>query len=94
MQSVKQALGPDKLSFCAIQLLWKWDQERMVRMTTAAICTGRHAAVWMQSSGIVIPKPGTDNYTELNVYRPKSLLSCMGTVVEKVATELLSERAD
>jgi hypothetical protein len=34
-QSVKKAPGPDKLSFGAIWLLWKWDKERIVRLTRA-----------------------------------------------------------
>jgi hypothetical protein len=32
-QSVKKAPGPDKLSFDAIELLWKWDKESIVRLT-------------------------------------------------------------
>jgi len=93
-QSVKKAPGPDKLSFGAIQLLWKWDTERVVRLTRAAIRTGRHPAVWKRASGVVIRKPGKDDYTQLKAYRSISLLSCMGKVVEKVVAELLSEEAE
>jgi len=32
-QSVKKAPGPDKLLFGAMRLLWKWDKERIVRLT-------------------------------------------------------------
>jgi hypothetical protein len=93
-QSVKKAPGPDKLSFGAIRLLWKWDKERIVRLTRAAIRTGRHPAVWKRASGVVIRKPGKDDYTKLKAYRSISLLSCMGKVVEKVVAELLSEEAE
>jgi hypothetical protein len=44
--------------------------------------------------GVVIRKPGNDDSMELNTYRSISLLSCMGNVVEKVATELLSEEVE
>jgi len=88
-QSVKKAPGPEKKSFGAIRLLWKWDKERIVRLTRAAICTGRHPAVWKRASHVVIRKPGKDHYTKLKAYRSISLLSCMGKVVEKVAVELL-----
>jgi len=44
-QSVKKALGPDKLSFSTIQLRWKWDKQKIVGLTRAAIRTGRHPAV-------------------------------------------------
>ena len=93
-QSVKKAPGPNKLSFGAIRLLWKWDKESMVRLTRGAIRTGRHPAVWKQASGVVIRKPGKDDYTMLKAYRSISLLSCIGKVVEKVAAELLSEEAE
>jgi len=93
-QSVKKAPGPDKLSFGAIQLLWKWDKERIVRLTRAAIRMGRHPAVWKRASGVVIRKPGKDDYTKLKAFRSISLLSCMGKVVEKVVAELLSEEAE
>jgi len=91
---VKKAPGPDKLSFGAIRLLWKWDKERIVRLTRAAIRPGRHPAVWKRASGVVIRKPGKDDYTKLKAYRSISLHSCMVNVVEKVAAELLSEEAE
>jgi hypothetical protein len=93
-QSVKKAPGPDKLSFGAIRLLWKWGKETVVRLTRAAIRMGRHPAVWKRASGVVIRKPGKDDYTKLKAYRSISLLSCMGKVVEKVVAELLSEEAE
>jgi hypothetical protein len=68
--------------------------ERIVRLTRAAIQTGRHPAVWERARGVVIRKPGKDDYTNLKAYRSISLFSCIGTVVEKVATELLSQEAE
>ena len=62
-----------------------------MRLTKAAIRTGRHPAVWKRATGVVIRKPGKDDYTQLTAYRSISLLSCMGKVVEKVVAELLSE---
>jgi len=93
-QLVKKAPGPDKLTFSAILLLWKWDKERMVRLTKAAIRTGRHPSVWKRASGVVIRKPGKDDYTQLKAYRSISLVSCMGKVVEKIVAELLSDEAE
>jgi hypothetical protein len=57
-QSLKMALGPDTLCFGAIWLLWKWDTKRIMRLTKAAICMGRHPSEWTRSSGLVICKPG------------------------------------
>jgi hypothetical protein len=82
------------MSFGAIRLLWKWDKERIVRLTRAAIRMGRHPAVWKRASSVVIHKPGKDDYTKLKPYRSILLLSSMGKVVKKVAEELLSEEPE
>jgi hypothetical protein len=60
-QSVKKAPRPDKLPFSAIRLLWKWDKERIVSLTKAAIRTGREPSVCKRASGVVIRKPGKDD---------------------------------
>jgi hypothetical protein len=80
-QSVKKALGPDMLSFGAIPQLWKCDQQRIVRLTRAAIRMGRHPALWNQASGVVSRNPGNDDYMQLKACRSISLLSCIGKVV-------------
>jgi len=93
-QSLRKAPGTDKLSFGAIPQLWKWDKERIVRLTRAAILTRRHPAVRKRPSGVVIRKPGKDDYQKLKAYRSISLHSCMGKVVEEVAAEQLLEEDD
>jgi len=93
-QSIKQAPGPDKLSFGAIRLLWKWDNVWIVRLTKAAIRTGTHPAVWKRASGMVIRKAGKYEFLQLKAYRSISLLSCMGKVLEKVVAEMQSEQAE
>jgi len=60
-QSVKKSPGPDKLSFGAKWLLWKWDKERIVRLTRLAIRTGRNPAEWKRASDMVIRMPGNDD---------------------------------
>jgi len=91
---VKRAPGPDKLSFGAIQLLWKWGKEKVVRLTKTANRMGRHPSVWNQASGVVIHKPGNEDYTQLKANRSTLLLGCMGHVVEKVVAELLPDEAE
>jgi len=92
-RSVRNAPGPDKLSFCAIQLLRRWDKEKIVRLMRTAICTGRHPPGWKWVSSVAICNPSKDDYTKLKAYRSRLLLSCMGIVVEKELAELLSEEA-
>jgi hypothetical protein len=74
-QSVKKAPGSEKLSFDTIRRLWKWDIKIIVVRTTVAMCTGRHQAVWKRACGVVIRKPGKDDYSKLQAYRSISLLS-------------------
>ena len=93
-QSIKKARGPDKLSFRAIRLLWKWKQTRTVGVSKAAVRTGRHPTVWKRMSGAVIRKPGKEDHTKLKSYRTISWLSCMGKVIEKVVAKLPSDEAE
>ena len=64
---------------------------RIVGFTKLAVQMGRHPTVWKCARRVVIWKPGEDDYTKLKSYRTISLLSCVGTVVPKVFTELLSD---
>jgi hypothetical protein len=90
---VNKAPEPDKLSFGAIRLLWKWDNDRIMRPMKAAIHTGRHPAVWKRASGVLIRKPGKDDYTQWKAILFISLLSYMRKVLEKVVSDLLSEES-
>lgn len=44
--------------------------------------------------GAAIPKPGKDNCTLAKAYRVISLLNCLGKVVERVATVLVSAHCE
>jgi hypothetical protein len=65
----------------------------VMRLTRVAIPSGRQPAVWKWASGVLIRKPGKDDYRMLMANHSISLLSCMGKVVTKVFTNLLSEEA-
>jgi hypothetical protein len=93
-QSVKNSPDPDTLSLATIRLLWKWEEQRIVSLTRAAIREGRYPAGCKWASGVVISKLGKDNSTKLKAYRSISLLSYMGKVIEKIAAELLSDEAE
>jgi len=93
-QAVKEAPGLDKLSFGVIWLLWKWDKERILKLTKAAIRSGRHPVVLKRPTRVVIRKPGKDDFTQLEANRSISLLSCLGKLVDKVVADLLSEEAE
>ena len=66
----------------------------IIGLTKAAVRTGHHPTVWKRASGVLIRKPGKEDYTTLKLYRTISLLSCLGKVVEKVVAELQSDEAE
>jgi len=68
-QLVRKAPGSEELCCCTILLLRLWDQKRIMRQTKATIHMGRHPAVWKWATGVVIPKRGKDDYTQLKAYR-------------------------
>lgn len=64
-----------------------------MRLTQVAICTERHLALWKWVTGVVIRKPGKEDYMKLRDYHSVSQQSCMKTVVMKVNAKLLSHEA-
>jgi hypothetical protein len=52
--SVKKSTGIDKLSFGALQLLWKWNRTTIVGLTKGVVQTGNHPAVWKYANGMMI----------------------------------------
>lgn len=90
---VKIALGPETVSFGAIQLVWMSGIDAIMRLMKAAIGTGRNPAVWKWASCVLINKAAKDGYTELRADHSISQLSFFEKVVEKVVVGLLSEEA-
>jgi hypothetical protein len=93
-QSITKAPGLVKPCFGAVRPLWKWDKKRIVELVKSAIWRCRHPAVWKRVSGVVIRKPGKDDYTKLTAFCSISLLSCIGKVIGNVVAELLPEEAE
>jgi len=94
LQSVGKTPRLEKLSVVSVHLLQEWEKIRIVELAKAVIETGRHPAVWKQASGVIICKPGIDNYTELKGHHFISVIHCMGKDVEKVVAELPADKAE
>jgi ribonuclease HI len=93
-QSTRKAPGPDKIGFQAIRLLWNWDKERVVRLVRSAIRLGYHPKEWKTVTGVVIPKPGKDDYHLAKAYRVIALENCLGKVVEKVVATVIADKCE
>ena len=55
---------------------------------------GVHAARWKLAKGVIIPKPGKDNYSIAKAYRYISLQNCLRKIVEKVVANLISRHCE
>jgi ribonuclease HI len=92
--SSKKSPGPDSLSPLAIRCLFDWDPRRVVAVIRAHVRLGIHPAQWKVAKGVIIRKPGKDNYGAAKAYRCISLLNCLGKMVEKVVASLISEQCE
>jgi hypothetical protein len=77
-QSIKKALGPDKINFKIISLVWKWDAKRIVALVGSTIRLGHHLKEWKIVTGVVIPKPGKPDYSQAKAYRVIALENSLG----------------
>jgi hypothetical protein len=55
---------------------------------------GYHTEEWKVAKGICIPKPGKKNYDQAKTYWIILLLSCLGKLIEKVATILITNNIE
>jgi hypothetical protein len=78
---VKKAPGPDKISNTALKVLP--DKVALTAIVNASLRFCHFPSRWKSANVIFIPKPGKDLLFPLN-YRPISLLSNVGKVLEKV----------
>ena len=92
--STKKSPGPDTFSPLAIRCLFEWEPERVTALIRAHIRLGVHPHTWKTARGVIIPKPGKADYRAAKAYRVISLLNCLGKMVEKVASILISNHCE
>ena len=92
-QRPRSAPGVDGMGAPIVQLIWKWGRREIHRLMTECIRAGVHCQIWKGAKGVVIPKPGKEDYSLCKSYRVISLLSCLGKVLERVAAGLLEIQA-
>ena len=76
------------------RLFMEWNTARTDALIRAHIKLGVHPARWKLAQGVIIPKPGKDNYSVPKTYRCISLLNCLGKMVEKVVADLISRHCE
>jgi hypothetical protein len=93
-QAAQSAARPDKHGPPAVRLVWKWYRNGFAALVRACVWQGYQAKPWRQATGVVIPKPGKDDYSLARSHRVISLLCCLGKVIERVVTGRLVRAAE
>ena len=85
------ALGPDKLSWKHLKIVFKNKDclDTFIQIANTCINLGYCPLHFKVSTTIVIPKPNKKSYDSLKSFRPIVLLNIMGKLIEKVIGERL-----
>ena len=84
--STKKAPGIDRISVIAIKALHHYHPSILPALFTACLVNGYFPKQWRHARVVFIPKPGKDP-TLTDSYRPISLLSTIGKVLERLINE-------
>jgi ribonuclease HI len=80
--------GPDDISYEMVKQLGDDEKESLLATYNAIWQTGEFPEGWRKALTIPIPKPGKDP-ENLDSYRPISLTSCLGKIMEKMVNKRL-----
>lgn len=89
-----KAPGPDGVTESLIQTLEKLTPGFLTPIVRGCIEIGYHPREWRKAWGVPIPKQGKKDYRQAKAYRTISLLNTMGKIVEKVASEALTDHLE
>jgi hypothetical protein len=79
-----KAAGPDQIKPIILKNIPEKLIERICTIYAASIETGYTPKAWRHAKVIFIPKPGKEDYTDPNAYRPISLTSFMFKTLERL----------
>ena len=88
------APGDDRISTDIVKVFWQWDTQRFVQLVRACIRLGHHPTLWKTARGVVIPKPGKPDYSQVRAYRVISLLDMVSKLVERTAAHLIADHLE
>ena len=86
--------GDDRISADIVKVFWQWDKQRIVQLVRACIRLGYHPELRKAAKGVVIPKPGKPDYSEVRAYRVISLLNIISKLVERTAAHLIADHLE
>jgi ribonuclease HI len=85
------AVGIDQITYKTLIQLDEAVPSVLPLLATAVFKYGYHHEIWKQALCVVIPKQGKPSYDTAKSYRPISLLSCFGKLIEKIAAQRIEK---
>jgi len=85
--------GPDGISYTTLRHLHESTPQTLALLFNACLTYAVHPPEWKVANCVVIPKPGKTSYTLPKSYRPISLQSCFGKLLEAIVAKRLTHAA-
>jgi hypothetical protein len=85
-----KAPGQDGLPAMVWKQLWSVVKERVLHLFHTSLSEGRLPDQWRAAKIIPFKKPGKDDYKKAKSWRPISLLSTLGKILEAVVADRIS----
>jgi len=87
------SVGPDGISYTMLRYLHGSAPEILPLLFEACLVHSVHPPEWKVANCVIIPKPGKPSYTHPKSYRPISLQSCFGKLLESIVARRLTSAA-
>jgi len=87
------SVGPDDISYTTLQHFNEAAPLLLPNLFTACLTWSVHPHEWKTANCVIIPKPGKKSYSQPKSYRPISLLSCFGKLLETIIAKRLAHTA-
>ena len=88
------AVGEDRINYSVILKFDEAAPSALPQVVSALLYFGLHDSKWKHAICVVIPKGGNRNFQNAKSYRPISLLSCLGKLVEKIAARRIAKAGE
>jgi ribonuclease HI len=85
------AVGNDCITYTMLGHLDEIAPSILPQLATAVFRFGFHHREWKHAICVVVPKKGKSSYSTAKSYRPISLLSCLGKLMEKIAAHRIEK---
>ena len=87
------SVGPDGISYTILCHVHEAVPRLLPLLFDTCLRYAVHPPEWKTANCVIIPKPGKNTYSRPKSYRPISLQSCLGKLLEAIVAKRLSHLA-